>query len=186
MAPCLYAACFSSDTRVPKESPIAVYMVAENCRTPADRLRTISQWRHDGGVLIMGYEMYRKLTLGRRKQPGKDGPEADGSSELLEALVRPGPDIVICDEGHRLKNRDAGISQALKAIRTQRRVVLTGYPLQNNLEEYWCMVDFVRPNFLGERRQFTLTAGTISEFNNMFVFPIMNGQCVDSSPAVRP
>ena len=47
-------------------------------------------------------------------------------SEIQTALVKPGPDLVICDEGHRIKNSHASISQALKQIKTRRRIVLTG------------------------------------------------------------
>lgn len=47
----------------------------------------------------------------------------------------PGPDFVVCDEGHILRKEGSYISKALSALRTKRRVVLTGTPLQNNLVE---------------------------------------------------
>uniref|UniRef100_H3CKL3 RAD54 like 2 n=1 Tax=Tetraodon nigroviridis TaxID=99883 RepID=H3CKL3_TETNG len=165
-----------------------VHILNDEHKNTASRAKVVEEWARDGGVLLMGYEMYRLLSLkksyvaGRKKSKKAMGPvvidvdEEDRQQELLkgieEALARPGPDVVICDEGHRIKNCHASTSQALKNIKTRRRVVLTGYPLQNNLIEYWCMVDFVRPDFLGKRQ----------EFSNMFERPILNGQCVDSTP----
>ncbi|XP_047441573.1 helicase ARIP4-like isoform X2 [Mugil cephalus] len=166
-----------------------VHILNDEHKNTATRAKVVEEWARDGGVLLMGYEMYRLLSLkksfvaGRKKKSKKaagpvviDLDEEDRQQELLKgiekALARPGPDVVICDEGHRIKNCHASTSQALKNIRTRRRVVLTGYPLQNNLIEYWCMVDFVRPDFLGTRQ----------EFSNMFERPILNGQCVDSTP----
>uniref|UniRef100_A0AAR2IVW1 RAD54 like 2 n=1 Tax=Pygocentrus nattereri TaxID=42514 RepID=A0AAR2IVW1_PYGNA len=165
-----------------------VHILNDEHKTTSTRAKVVEDWYRDGGVLLMGYEMYRLLSLkksfvaGRKKKNKKpSGPtiidldEEDRQQELLKgierALSQPGPDVVICDEGHRIKNCHASISQALKGIHTRRRVVLTGYPLQNNLLEYWCMVDFVRPDFLGTRQ----------EFSNMFERPILNGQCVDST-----
>uniref|UniRef100_A0A6Q2XT14 RAD54 like 2 n=1 Tax=Esox lucius TaxID=8010 RepID=A0A6Q2XT14_ESOLU len=166
-----------------------VHILNDEHKTTVARAKVVEEWSRDGGVLLMGYEMYRLLSLkksfvtGRKRKSKKpQGPviidldEEDRQQELMKgiekALARPGPDVVICDEGHRIKNCHASTSQALKNIRSRRRVVLTGYPLQNNLIEYWCMVDFVRPDFLGTRQ----------EFSNMFERPILNGQCVDSTP----
>ncbi|XP_063797460.1 helicase ARIP4 isoform X2 [Pseudophryne corroboree] len=166
-----------------------VHTMNDEHKTTVARAKVVNDWSTSGGVLLMGYEMYRLLslkksfTVGRKKRSKKaagpviiDLDEEDRQQEMLKgiekALSRPGPDVVICDEGHRIKNCHASTSQALKNIRSRRRVVLTGYPLQNNLIEYWCMVDFVRPDFLGTRQ----------EFSNMFERPILNGQCTDSTP----
>ncbi|XP_061687597.1 helicase ARIP4 isoform X2 [Syngnathoides biaculeatus] len=166
-----------------------VQILNDEHKTTIARAKVVEDWSRDGGVLLMGYEMYRLLSMkksfvtGKKRKSKKPvGPviidldEEDRQQELMKgiekAILRPGPDVVICDEGHRIKNYHASTSQALKNIRSKRRVVLTGYPLQNNLIEYWCMVDFVRPDFLGTRQ----------EFSNMFERPILNGQCMDSTP----
>ncbi|XP_061760821.1 helicase ARIP4-like isoform X2 [Nerophis ophidion] len=179
----------NSDPSLVRPRTFKVHILNDEHKNTTSRAKVVENWARDGGVLLMGYEMYRLLSLkknfvsGRKKKSKKTaGPvvidlvEEDRQQKLLKgierALARPGPDVVICDEGHRIKNCHASTSQALKNIRTKRRVVLTGYPLQNNLMEYWCMVDFVRPDFLGTRQ----------EFSNMFERPILNGQCVDSTP----
>ena len=129
----------------------------------ADRL---GAWFREGGVLIIGYDMFRNLTNETNKKFKKKQREM-----FFKSLLDPGPDLVVCDEGHLLKNEKSAINKAMNKIKTLRRIVLTGTPLQNNLKEYYAMVNFVNPNLLG----------TNKEFLNRFVNPILNGQHSDST-----
>ncbi|XP_045475499.1 uncharacterized protein LOC123681257 isoform X2 [Harmonia axyridis] len=155
-----------------------LHVLNDSHKTLTARSKVINAWRAHGGVLLMGYEQFRLLSLKKNPKTRRKNmePQDDTKNKVMfdavhQALIEPGPDLVICDEGHRIKNSHASISQALKMMKTKRRIVLTGYPLQNNLMEYWCMVDFARPNYLGSK----------TEFCNMFERPIMNGQCIDST-----
>ena len=60
----------------------------------------------------------------------------------------------ILDEGHRVRNPDAAVSAAAKALHTVHRLILTGAPIQNRLRELWSLFDFLMPGFLGTERQF--------------------------------
>ena len=118
-----------------------VHVLGETVKTLSAREKTITEWHLKGGVLLVGYEMFRMLALKRLKRSSKkrqampvtmaDGIhnqklEEESLDRIYEYLVKPGADLVICDEGHRIKNSGASISQALKAVGTRRRIVLTG------------------------------------------------------------
>ena len=80
--------------------------------------------------------------------------------EKLRTMVEdfkkgPGIDIVIADEGHRLKTAKNKSAQAIKSLNTSRRVILSGTPIQNDLSEFFMMVDFVNPDLLGSFKKFT-------------------------------
>lgn len=86
-------------------------------------------------VMIIGYEKLRIVQEELKKGPGID--------------------IVIADEGHRLKTAKNKSAQAIKALNTTRRIILSGTPIQNDLSEFFMMVDFVNPDLLGNFKKFT-------------------------------
>ncbi|KAF3452373.1 hypothetical protein FNV43_RR02806 [Rhamnella rubrinervis] len=142
--------------------PLRVFMLEDVSRER--RAELLAKWRAKGGVFLIGYAAFRRLSLGKNV---KDGNMA---REICYAL-QDGPDILVCDEAHVIKNTRADVTQALKQVKCQRRIALTGSPLQNNLMEYYCMVDFVREGFLGSSH----------EFRNRFQNPIENGQHTNST-----
>ncbi|XP_007999297.1 DNA repair and recombination protein RAD54B isoform X1 [Chlorocebus sabaeus] len=58
-------------------------------------------------------------------------------------------DLLICDEGHRLKNSAIKTTAALISLSCEKRIILTGTPVQNDLQEFFALIDFVNPGILG-------------------------------------
>lgn len=52
-------------------------------------------------------------------------------------------------QGHRLKNSENQTYQALLGLKAERRVLLSGTPIQNDLLEYYSLVHFVNRDILG-------------------------------------
>ncbi|ORX79931.1 hypothetical protein BCR32DRAFT_28972 [Anaeromyces robustus] len=84
-------------------------------------------------VIIIGYEKLRSL---------------------YEDLAKVSFDIIICDEGHRLKSAQIKTALAIKSLNIPKRIILSGTPIQNDMGEYYSMVDFVNPGILGSLQSF--------------------------------
>ncbi|KAH9321118.1 hypothetical protein KI387_015757, partial [Taxus chinensis] len=65
----------------------------------------------------------------------------------------------ILDEGHIIKNARSKITTAVKQLKAEHRLILSGTPIQNNVLELWSLFDFLMPGFLGTERQFQSTYG---------------------------
>lgn len=61
---------------------------------------------------------------------------------------------LVLDEGHRIKNAKSKVTISAKSLQAERKLVLTGTPLQNRVSELWSIFDFLMPNFLEEEKTF--------------------------------
>lgn len=60
---------------------------------------------------------------------------------------------LVLDEAHNIKNFKSQRWQTMLNLRTERRLLLTGTPLQNNIDELWSLLYFLMPaGFAGEGR----------------------------------
>ena len=62
--------------------------------------------------------------------------------------------LVILDEAQAIKNPGAGQTRAVKKLRGEARIVLTGTPVENRLSDLWSLFDFLSPGLLGSAGRF--------------------------------
>ncbi len=63
-------------------------------------------------------------------------------------------DTIVLDEAQHIKNRQTQNAQAVKAIRSRNRFVLTGTPIENSVLDLWSIFDFLMPAYLGSATDF--------------------------------
>ena len=128
------------------EGAVKTFSIAES--TPkGDRI--LSRFEGEGDVLVISYDQLRKYI--------------DRISKMSAV------DLVVCDEGHRLKNAEIKTTKAVDALPSKRRVILSGTPIQNDLAEFHAMVNFVNPGIIGP----------LDLFKRVFEEPIMHGRDPD-------
>lgn len=112
------------------------------------RIKNIKAWTKDGGVLLMGFNTFRYLVgnIGNRLS------EKDHGIVLLSLLQKP--NLVVADEAHTVKNLKSKLNLAMNRFKSTSRIGLTGSPLANNLDEYYALIDWIAPGYLGDHVHF--------------------------------
>lgn len=94
-----------------------------------------------------------------------------GLQTYREILTQVKWAYAVLDEGHKIRNPDAAITLACKELKTIRRVILSGTPMQNNLIELWSLFDFACP----------LRLSSLVDFKHQFDIPIKLGGYANAS-----
>ena len=63
--------------------------------------------------------------------------------------------LVVLDEAQAIKNPDAKQTRAVKSLKPEARMALTGTPVENRLGDLWSLFDFINPGLLGSAKEFT-------------------------------
>ncbi|EEQ87067.2 hypothetical protein RJZ56_005834 [Blastomyces dermatitidis] len=135
-----------------------------------ERLEGISSWYKKGGILLMSYDIFRALVLNKATKNRPPALDSRAHEKVRKHLLE-GPRIIVADEAHKLKNRNAGVAEACRAFVSKSRIALTGSPLANNLSEYYAMIDWIAPGYLGD----------FVQFKAKYIEPIQEGLYADSS-----
>lgn len=138
---------------------------------PNERLWEIQTWMNEGGVLLMGFNTFRAYIDNKVRRLQGDSLLNDDQHAMVKDALLKRPAIVVADEAHVLKNASSGINATMSRIETKSRIALTGSPLMNNLGEYYSLIDWIAPNYLGTR----------AEFRANFEEPIQEGSYQDST-----
>lgn len=72
----------------------------------------------------------------------------------VEELKKHTWGMVIVDEAQNIKNPDTAQTLAIKTLKAEVKVAMTGTPVENRLTELWSIFDFINQGYLGSLREF--------------------------------
>lgn len=72
----------------------------------------------------------------------------------VEELKKQNWGMIIVDEAQNIKNPDTAQTLAIKMLKADVKVAMTGTPVENRLTELWSIFDFINHGYLGSLRDF--------------------------------
>uniref|UniRef100_A0A0D9WG60 Helicase C-terminal domain-containing protein n=1 Tax=Leersia perrieri TaxID=77586 RepID=A0A0D9WG60_9ORYZ len=102
------------------------------------RLVKLFSWNKGHGVLGISYGLYMKLTSEKSISTGEN---------KVRSILLENPGLLVLDEGHTPRNERSVIWKTLGKVKTEKRIILSGTPFQNNFLELYNILCLVRPRF---------------------------------------
>ena len=99
--------------------------------------------------------------------------QALAARKAFQTLIKEAG-IVVADEGHQIKNSSTKRYAAVSSLKTKRRIALTGYPLQNDMDEYYTMIMWCMDDLLGDA----------AYFHDTFSKPIHEGEFAERGSCI--
>ncbi|MDF7823345.1 DEAD/DEAH box helicase [Pontiellaceae bacterium B12227] len=78
----------------------------------------------------------------------------------------------ILDEAQAIKNHSTRQSKAVRTLKADARIALTGTPIENRLGDLWSLFDFLNPGLLGNASQFKTFTKAIQSGNHEHYAPL--------------
>lgn len=148
-----------------------VHMV-EKTGSGSDYVEMLSRWSRRGGVMLIGYSIFRAL-IQRRIEEVKEAEQPNW--ERARSLLLEDTELTIADEAHHVKNTQTATAMAVSKLKSKARVALSGTPMSNDVDEIYALVSWVSPGFLGDKVQ----------FSSFYGLPIKDGLYMDSTPSEK-
>ncbi|KAH0765424.1 hypothetical protein KY285_001295 [Solanum tuberosum] len=104
------------------------------------RMVKLRSWAKSKSVLGISYDLFRILT-------GEDG---DGYAKEIREILLKLPGLLVLEEGHTARNDQSLMWQALNKVETEKRILLSGTPFQNNIKELYNTLSVVSPKFAAD------------------------------------
>eukprot|EP00257_Ricinus_communis_P015650 XP_015573614.1 SNF2 domain-containing protein CLASSY 3 isoform X1 [Ricinus communis] len=107
------------------------------------RMVKLYSWKKDKSVLGISYKLFEELV---REDKKRSKTQQKSEDDMRNALLQL-PGLLVLDEGHTPRNDNSLVFKALSRIRTDKRIILSGTPFQNNFTELFNTLLLVRPKF---------------------------------------
>lgn len=72
----------------------------------------------------------------------------------IEELKKQQWGMIIVDEAQNIKNPDTAQTLAVKILKSDIKIAMTGTPVENRLTELWSIFDFINAGYLGSLKEF--------------------------------